>query len=1576
MKKLTMPKAACCRLLPEVTMKRIMIGILLMCLLMGCQTVPTSVNTCGTNTAYKIDGNTINFTKANPDSDAVLGKDCGAVFKKNAKVTAVNLTGPIRVTDASGLFAGSAYVTEMNLAEMDISGAADMSGMFEGCSSLTSLDMSGWDTSLVSDADNMFSGCNSLRTLTFGQKTLSRDIFESLPAYYDTWAYEVQGPAAAEPLPLMTEKTDASLFTEYDFNTMAGTWDARPSAASLTITDSAGNDITGERIRSDTLSCQLSVSVESAGGIENVSWVSSDPDTASVDETGRVLFKNAGTVRITVSSADNPQSSAYVDLEFPEPETEYTIINPIVEPTDEIAEEDLPSADITLENLRATEPADEIIEEDLPDADVTEEDLLVDEPADEIIEEELPDADVTEEDTEEDLQITKPADDNTEEELPDAEVTDEDSDSGYSVPVFNYIPTPTPSTVPIQPIYVVPTQQPQVKTLTIITSDGRAINGNVLTGYVGISYNFGVSAQPADTSISVTWMSSNSWAVTVTPWGEAGCRSAGSAVLTAAATDGSGLTASFTLQCINPRMTGMSILNSGGHIVNGETRTGTVGQSYTYSIRAIPANASNAVNWMSSDTSVVTVTPWGEAACRAAGSAWITAAARDGSGVTAGFTLKCVSQVPKMTSMSIVNSSGESISGKTLTGYVERSYSYSVKVKPAEASDAVNWVSSNTSVATVSSDGTVTCKKAGTAGITAAAKDGSGVTSGFILECAVPKMTSMSIITPSGKIANDNTLTGNVGKSYTYSVKQEPTNASGAVTWSSSDSAVAAVTSAGTVTCITVGRMQITATAKDGSGVTAGFTLRCVAPKMTGMSILTSGGKTVNGQTRKGTVGKSYTYSIKPTPAEASKAVTWKSSKPSVVSVTSSGTATCKAAGSAKITATAKDGSGVTASFTLQCVAPTPKMTDMSIITPSGKIANDKTAIGNVSKSYTYTIKPTPANASNAVTWKSSKPSVVSVNSSGTATCKAAGSAKITATAKDGSGVTASFTLQCVIPTPKMTDMSIITPSGNIANGRTLTGNVGKSYTYSIKPTPAEASNAVTWKSSKPSVVSVNSSGTATCKAAGSAKITAAAKDGSGVTASFTLQCVAPTPKMTDMSIITPSGKIANDKTAIGNVGKSYTYTIKPTPANASNAVIWKSSKPSVVSVNSSGTATCKAAGSAKITAAAKDGSGVTASFTLQCVTPTPKMTGMSIITPNGNIANGRTLSGNVGKSYTYSIKAKPANASNAVTWKSANPSAASVNSSGTVTCKAAGSAKITAAAKDGSGVTESFTLQCVNPKMTGMSIITPSGKIANGKTLSGNVGKSYTYSIKAKPANASNAVTWKSANPSAVSVNSSGTVTCKAAGSAKITAAAKDGSGVTESFTLQCDNPKMTSMSIITPSGKTANGKTLSGNVGKSYTYSIKAKPANASNAVTWKSANPSVASVNSSGTVTCKAAGSANITAAAKDGSSVTAGFTLQCAAKVTKMTGMSIITPSGNIANGKTLTGRVGKSYTYSIKAKPANASNAVTWKSSNSSVVSVNSSGTVTCQAAGSAKIAATAKDGSGVKAAFTLKCVKK
>ena len=153
------------------------------------------------------------------------------------------------------------------------------------------------------------------------------------------------------------------------------------------------------------------------------------------------------------------------------------------------------------------------------------------------------------------------------------------------------------------------------------------------------------------------------------------------------------------------------------------------------------------------------------------------------------------------------------------------------------------------------------------------------------------------------------------------------------------------------------------------------------------------------------------------------------------------------------------------------------------------------------------------------------------------------------------------------------------------------------------------------------------------------------------------------------------------------------------------------------------------------------------------------------------------------GETVKIHAKVTPSNADHPeLIWSSSNPSAASVDESGMVTAKAAGVAVIRAQASDGSGVYGeiAITVKATAPVKVEHIILTA------GKTEL-TVGETMKIEAKVTPEQAENRLLdWSSSNPSAASVDESGTVTAKAAGMAVIRAQAADGSGVTGSIVLQ----------------------------------------------------------------------------------------------------------------------------------------------------------------------------------------------
>ena len=133
--------------------------------------------------------------------------------------------------------------------------------------------------------------------------------------------------------------------------------------------------------------------------------------------------------------------------------------------------------------------------------------------------------------------------------------------------------------------------------------------------------------------------------------------------------------------------------------------------------------------------------------------------------------------------------------------------------------------------------------------------------------------------------------------------------------------------------------------------------------------------------------------------------------------------------------------------------------------------------------------------------------------------------------------------------------------------------------------------------------------------------------------------------------------------------------------------------------------------------------------------------------------------------------------------------------------------------------------------------------------------GSNSTISYTLSPLNAFNYVTFESANPSIASVNSSGVVTGNSVGSTTITLRAYKSDMVTVAASTTINVTV-----FVQPTSITSNNIQLEN--GNNSTISYTLLPSNAFNYVTFESANPSIASVNSSGVVTGNSVGSTTIT------------------------------------------------------------------------------------------------------------------
>lgn len=252
-----------------------------------------------------------------------------------------------------------------------------------------------------------------------------------------------------------------------------------------------------------------------------------------------------------------------------------------------------------------------------------------------------------------------------------------------------------------------------------------------------------------------------------------------------------------------------------GVTLNKTTTTINKGASETLTTTVLPANAGDkTLTWSSSNTAVAIVNQNGLVTAVSAGTARITAASPDGPSAGCDVTVRApVTGVTLNKTATTINRGAQEILIAT--------------VLPADADNkSLTWSSSNTAVAVVDQFGVVTAVSAGSAHITATSPE--GPTAGCDVIISVPV---------TGVTLNKATTSLNTGSQETLTATVDPADASDkALTWSSSNTAVATVDQNGTITGVSAGTARITATSVNGKSAFCDVTVNDAAPS--GQAIL------------------------------------------------------------------------------------------------------------------------------------------------------------------------------------------------------------------------------------------------------------------------------------------------------------------------------------------------------------------------------------------------------------------------------------------------------------------------------------------------------------------------------------------------------------------------------------------------------------------------------------------------------------------------------------------------------------------------------------------------------------------
>ncbi len=232
---------------------------------------------------------------------------------------------------------------------------------------------------------------------------------------------------------------------------------------------------------------------------------------------------------------------------------------------------------------------------------------------------------------------------------------------------------------------------------------------------------------------------------------------------------------------------------------------------------------------------------------------------------------------------------------------------------------------------------------------------------------------------------------------------------------------------------------------------------------------------------------------------------------------------------------------------------------------------------------------------------------------------------------------------------------------------------------------------------------------------------------------------------------------------------------------------------------------------------------------------------------------------------------------------------------------------------------------------------ITPTAK-------SMSVGESVKLNCTVTAANAADkAVSWKSSNTAVATVDQNGKVTAKKQGTAIITATSKINSSLKATCKITVKKPSL----AITGTADLAKGKSLK----------LKAKLTNLKGSVKWTINSKKFATIKSNGTT-------ATLKAKKKVGKvKVTAQV-----GSIKKTVTIQVVNPVKSIKlNAKSKSIKAKKSYKLKATVLPKNATNKkVTYKSSNTKVATVSSSGKIKAKKKGKATITVTSKSNPKVK----------
>ncbi len=719
----------------------------------------------------------------------------------------------------------------------------------------------------------------------------------------------------------------------------------------------------------------------------------------------------------------------------------------------------------------------------------------------------------------------------------------------------------------------------------------------------------------------------------------------------------------------------------------------------------------------------------------------------------------------------------------------------------------VKWSSSDESIAKISQDGTITALTRGKTTITATAENGTTAS------CDVTVTREIgSVILDKSSISLDK------GES-TKITATIPTDTDGdkTISWTTSDSSVATVSNDGTVTAVDRGEAIITATTANGKKAICAVNVSVKLKSIAFEGNITE--KTFNlGVDQSNEMQLNVIYD--PEDADVDKStLEWSSSNTSVVTV-NDGLVTAKGKGDATVTAKI-DGKMITCNVHVRIPILSIEIKDKVNLTygEEEKLAVTYTTYNNMETTDDKTIK-----------WETSDKNIVQVSTDGTITTKGPGKATITATSVADQKLVATCEVE-IAPVP-LKSIIIEQQSIVIEKGDT------KTLTVKFNPENTSDSKKISWESSNPDAVTIDSTGVITAMKNGKATITAKTPNGQEATTEVTVVTLLKDIKLSETDI-----------TINKDVPLTLKVTLDPTDATLDDDTVkWSSSNTEVATVNENGEVTTHKAGTAFIYV-------TVGGITKECkITVNVPLTGLEI---DDKI----TLLKGQEKLLDVIKQPEGTNFNGKITFDSTDSKKATVDKEGRIEALSA-TEEGTPVIITVNAVENNVIIASATCEVTVIEIPLDSITI-NQADFSLGLGRSQKLKVLYNPETTTDdkTVMWSSSNSDVVSVDSNGTVTAKSVGEAVITAIVN---GKYAEVLITTYEIPITAIKVYT---NISNNKIA---VGKAITLTVKVIPEDATRQGNYKftSSDERILTVDEKGNVIAHAVGKTLITVETENG------------------------------------------------------------------------------------------------------------